>query len=56
MGKKKTAKSKRGIKDLKAKNAKSVKGGRIVNIRANASGISSGPSGTPGVVQASIQG
>jgi hypothetical protein len=51
MSKKKTTKSKRGMKDLKARNAKSVKGGRITNVRANASGISAGPSGTPGTIQ-----
>ena len=43
------------IKDLAAKKqaAAAVKGGRvfrITNVRANASGISAGPSGTPGTI------
>jgi hypothetical protein len=42
------------VRDLgvKKRAGAAVKGGRITNVRANASGISAGPSGTPGSIQA----
>jgi hypothetical protein len=55
--KSKRTKGKATVKDLRVgKRAEAaIKGGRVIritNIRANASGISAGPSGTPGTIQA----
>jgi len=54
MKKSKKTKGKATAKDLRVgkRAGEAVKGGRITNIRANASGISAGPSGTPGTIQA----
>ena len=52
----KRTKGKAAAKDLRVgkRGGEAVKGGifRITNIRANAAGISAGPSGTPGTIQA----
>ena len=51
--KSKRTKGKATVKDLRVgKRAEAAVKGGITNIRANASGISAGPSGTPGTIQA----
>jgi hypothetical protein len=50
--KSKRTKGKAAAKDLRVgkRAGGAVKGGRITNVRANASGISSGPAGVPGQI------
>jgi len=52
MKKSKKAKGKGIVKDLRAgkRASAAVKGGRITNVRANATGLPAGGSGTPGQI------
>jgi hypothetical protein len=52
MKKRAKAKGKAAAKDLRVtkRSGASVKGGRITNIRANASGVPAGGAGTPGQI------
>ena len=58
MKKRAKSKGKAAAKDLRVgkRAGGAVRGGRITNVRANASGISAGASGTPGTIQPSISG